>query len=420
MPERTLLTNATIVLDSQAPALAGATLVIEGDRIVEVRQSKAHSQSEVAEHTRVINLDGAYVLPGLIDSHSHLSYTPQVGTPSSLNFTHSIEMNTVVAVTNADTYLKRGFTGLFDMGARGNIAIAVRDAIEADVLPGPRVIASGPVLSATGGLMNNAPAWVQFNDPNGVPVNGVVEVQRAVRQQILAGVDNIKIGASGQLANPTAFTQLLTERELEAAVHEAERHGKTVAAHAYGEEAVSACIRSGVHSVHHGFGGLSEKNLELMAEMGTYLVPTVGVFEEVLANGSHKRWPSEKQYRFERGMDQLCSALASIVGTELESRVLAGSDSGNSVGQEFAANEIVSLARNGFGPEAALRTATSNAAGALGRTSDVGTIAPGKLADLVVFGESPVENIQTLTSPSSVKLVMKGGRVVHSTDKKGH
>lgn len=408
-----LLTNFQVVIP---PATAsGVTAILVEDGCITGLLNQADIDTLTAGNPAgvdIVDLGGNYLMCGLIDSHAHLGYTPQPGTPSSLNYTHSLEFNTVVAVRNARTYLKHGFTGVMDVGARGSLGVALRDGVSQGLIPGPEVIASGPVISSTGGLMNDQPSWVQFEHPNGVAVSGPDQMRDAVRAQILSGVDNIKLGATGQLSRPTSTTQLLTHDEMCAAVETAEAHGKTVIAHVYGEEAVAACIRAGIHGIQHGFGGLSTRNLELLSDSESYLVPTVGVFDRALREGLPVDWTEEKKSYLQRAREQLAEAMTAIAGTDLADRVLVGSDSGNNTDQATAGTEVQALAEYGFGMEAALKSATVNPGRVLPFKEKRGELAVGYRADFAVFRDSPLLNPETLWHSSSVTHVFKRGELL--------
>lgn len=408
MPRTTILKNATVIDGTGAAARSGTSVVIRDAKIVAVGRDADVGVSSQSDAT-VVDLQGYTVIPGLIDAHAHLSYFPNPRGPMGLNYSVSLEENTIWALGNASTYLCRGFTTILDVGTRGRIAAAVRDAIDGGIVPGPRVVASGQVISTSGGLMNSYPEWLNVRGGNGAPVDGEDEIRREVRRQSLTGVDNIKLGVTGQLGTSARDWLLLSESEVAVAVDEARRRHLTVAAHAYGPEAVTAALEGGVDTLHHAFAGLTPETLELLHASSAYLVPTAMVFIDKAPPPS---WPRASVDYFERHIDGYADALKQIAACELRHRVAVGSDSGISNPTASTAREIVLLENLGFTAVEAIRAATQTGARALRLDSEIGTIEEGKLADLCVVRGDLTEDLRRLEDADQIHLVIKSGKVV--------
>lgn len=407
MSDSMLLTNALLIDGTGAPARPGTSILIEGTHITAVGM-QAGSQANQS-NARQIDATGCSVIPGLMDSHAHLSYIPHARGPMGLNDSVSLEENTIHALGNATTYLLHGFTTILDVGTRGRIASAVRDAVAAGRMPGPHVVASGQVISTTGGLMNSYPEWIEVRNGNGTATDGATAIRHEVRRQSLMGVDNIKLGVTGQLSTRARDWVLLSADEVAVAVDEARRRNLTVAAHAYGPRAVRAALEGGVNTLHHGFAGLDEATLDLWAAGSAFLVPTAMVFIDKTPPST---WPSAALDYYEHHLEGYVAALEQIAGSELKARMVVGSDSGISNPTASTAKEILLFQRLGLSPEEAIGAATGTAARALRIDHQTGTIEPGKQADLcVVKGDLSVD-LSPLLTPANFLHVVQSGRVV--------
>lgn len=400
--------NVTLIDGTGAPARAATSVLVQGSRIRAIgleADATAKDEAGAAE----VNGQGFTLIPGLIDAHAHLSYFPNPRGPMGLNYAVSLEENTIRALANARTYLRHGFTTILDVGTRGRIASAVRDAISEGSVPGPRVVASGQVLSTTGGLMNSYPEWVDVRNGNGARVDGEDSIRREVRRQSLMGVDNIKLGITGQLGTSARDWLLLSEHEVAIAVDEARRRHLTVAAHAYGTEAVSAALKGGVDTLHHAFAGLNDETLDLLADSSAFLAPTAMVF---IGKTPPDSWPKASIDYFTRHLEGYENALLQVAASELRERVIVGSDSGISNPTASTAREIVVLEKLGFSAENAIKAATLTAARALRLDYELGTVEAGKLADICMVRGDLTQDISALMHPANFHLVIKSGQVV--------
>ena len=233
----------------------------------------------------ILDCAGLTMMPGLIDAHAHLVYSGF----HSLDAIDrcSIETHTINAVLNANRVLQAGYTTIRDVGTVGNVAVAVRDAITEGKVPGPTVVASGSILFGTGGLGETLPPHWTSEHGLGKRVDGPDEIRREVRRQIRAGVDNIKLAASGVEVGPYAWTWMTTfsEEEIRVAVDEAHRWGRTVAIHAQSYDSVRFALRAGVDTIEHGTR-IDSEAIELFRRSDTVLVPTLSTLFSVLELGA--------------------------------------------------------------------------------------------------------------------------------------
>lgn len=401
------LKSARIIDGRSAWAFAGGVLV-EGERIGAVYREEAEGPLPLG--TRVVDLGGRTLMPGLIDCHTHLIYS---GYRDLAAFdADSLELATIKAARNAGVLLAHGFTSVRDMGCRGNVAVAVRDAVAQGLIPGPRVRASGQVISPTGGLGDPHPAWMHSDSPFGLVADGVDEVVRAVRRQVKLGVDNVKIGASGGEIAPfhRSYQPSFSLRELQATVEVASSFGRTVGAHAQATQAIKDALRAGVTTVEHGTY-MDDECLELFLETGTFYVPTLCTVFSFIERGEATGAPR-------RAIDE-CRAnqgpwVASVRrAREAGVRIAVGSDVGNRYLQGSNARELQLLVRHGgLSAMEAIQAATVTAAAAIGVADQVGTLEPGKLADLLILEDNPLDTVAVLQDVNKIAVVMQGGRVV--------
>jgi imidazolonepropionase-like amidohydrolase len=351
-------------------------------------------------------------MPGLIDAHAHLIYSGFRSLDAIDRCT--VETATINAVVNADRVLRAGYTTIRDVGTIGNVAVAVRDAIAANKITGPTVVASGPLISATGGPGDTLPPHWTAAHGLGKLVDGADELRREVRRQIRAGVDNVKLAASGVEVGPYAWTWMTTfsEDEMRIAVEEAHRWGRTVAVHAQSYDSVRFALRAGADTIEHGTR-MDDETIALFARSDAVLVPTLSTLFSVLELGASlnllPKQREEMAVNEPLWLDSLQRARAAGVP------IAAGGDIGNRYPQGSNAREIVLLVRVGFTPMEALCAATSVAAKALRRDRHIGTLESGKRADLLLFDGDPLTNIECLLEPSRIALVVKGGQPVAGT-----
>ncbi|HSU83923.1 MAG TPA: amidohydrolase family protein [Thermoanaerobaculia bacterium] len=397
-PAPLLLTGARVLDPSGDRLLDGRDVLIENGRIAAIG---AAGILQAPAGTQKIDLTGLTLIPGLIEMHSHLLLHPYDETPwDDQVLKEPLELRTIRAVTAARATLEAGFTTVRDLGTEGAAFadVSLRDAIAQGMIPGPRVFAATRAIVATGcyGPSGFDPRW---EVPKGAQeVTGPVEMRKAVREQIAAGADWIKVYADYR-RRPGITTPTFTEEEMAAAVDEARSAGLPVAAHAYTEEGIRRAVLAGVRTIEHGTY-VTDELLALMKQKGVALIPTLAASEAVSRYAGWKPGTPEPQ-RIKETREMFARALKSGV------TIANGSDVG-----VFAhgknARELELMVAYGMTPGQALKAATITAAAVLGREKDLGRIAPGYLADLVAVKGDPLAEISTIERPV---VVVKEGRV---------
>ena len=402
-PSRTTaITNVRLIDGRGGPPVDRGHVAVRDGKIVSVGHVDARPSADAV-------LDGANLtlLPGLIDAHAHLVYSGF----RSLDAIDrcSIETATINAVRNAERVLNAGYTAIRDVGTIGNVAVAVRDAIAEGKVPGPTVVASGSIICSTGGLGDTLPPHWQASHGLGKLVDGPDAIRREVRRQIRAGVDNIKLAASGVEVGPYAWTWMTTfsEEEIRVAVEEAHRWGRTVAVHAQSYDAVRFALRAGVDTIEHGTR-MDDETIALFKRSNAILVPTLCTLFSVLELGSTLNLlPKQRE---EMAVNEPLWLDSLRRAREAGVPIAAGGDIGNRYPQGSNAREIVHLVKAGLSPMEALCAATSVASRVLKRQQKIGTIEVGKAADLLLLDGDPLANIEILLEPARIALVVKDGR----------
>ncbi|MEL7540386.1 MAG: amidohydrolase family protein, partial [Pseudomonadota bacterium] len=393
--------------DSHHPAqpehgyLRNRTITIEDGKIVKIERGYKSQPDGV----RVINLRDAYVVPGLIDSHVHL--TNEFSPTSRMKALSDSEVDAALdGASHAKTTLLAGFTTVQDVGGPNEAVFSLRDAIQAGKVPGPRIRASGRAITPSGGhgdANGFSPALTRiFTGPNAC--NGADDCRRAVRETIRSGADVIKITATGGVLSNTkaGLEQQFFDDEIAAIVETAAMMGRKVTAHAHGKGGIEAALRNGVQSIEHGTY-LDEDTIELFKQTGGTLVPTV------LAGVTVTGWTDQPW------LPEPSREKAAIVGPlmlDMLSRareggvnIAFGTDTGVSKHGENA-EEFELMVQAGFAPEEAIRAATIVAAEHIEMADVIGTLEVGKFADMVALRNDPLENVSAL---KSVRLVIKNG-----------
>ena len=381
------------------------TLVIRGNRVVEIRDGFVGEGD-------IVDLRAAFVLPGLIDSHVHL--TGEQNPNSRLeNVTESNADQAFAGARFARRTLMAGFTTVADLGATNESIFALRDAVRRGDVPGPRIIASGESVSIHGGHgdVNGYRDDIMHMFTGESICSGPEDCMRAVRLQVRAGADIIKITATGGVLSNTAagLGQQFSDAELAAIVDAAHRMGRQVTAHAHGADGINSFLRAGGDSIEHGTW-LDAESIRLMRRDGVYLVPTLmaGDFVARIASGPDNFFtPAQTAKALEAGPRMLDMARRAHEGGV---RIAFGTDSGVSAHGDNA-GEFALLVRAGLTPLEAIQTATVNAAAHLRISDEAGRIAPGMPADLIAVGGDPLSDVTEL---QRVRFVMRGGEVFRS------
>jgi imidazolonepropionase-like amidohydrolase len=400
---RRVVVHAGHVLDVKTGnTLNDQVIVIEGDKIVSIG---AAASAKADLNAETVNLPNATVLPGLIDSHTHLTFEPKNLGYESLGI--SVPREALSGAKNARVTLLAGFTTVRNVGASGYSDIALRDAINDGDIPGPRILASGPALGITGGHCDENLLAPEFHFVGNGVADGVDAVRHKVREDIKYGSDVIKICATGGVMSkgddPNASQY--TREEMKAIVEEAHRLGRKVAAHAHGAEGVIWASEAGVDSIEHGHL-MNDDSIATLKKNGTYVVPTLYLMDWNRENLAKRNAPDFVVRKMKEvsavGQNNLKKAFAAGV------KVAFGTDAAV-YPHGLNAHEFAVYVRLGMTPLQAIQTATVNASDLLGWSSKVGTLESGKFADLIAVDGDPLKDVTTL---EKVRFVMKGGEVV--------
>ena len=377
-------------------------IVIEGDKIVAVGPA---SNPQAGAGGSSIDLSTSTVLPGLIDGHTHLTGDPRNIGYQSLGL--SVPREALIGARNARLTLQAGFTTVRNVAASGYSDVALRDAINAGDIPGPRMLVSGPPLSITGGHCDNNLLPYEYHATSDGAADGIEAVQHKVREIIKYGADLIKICATGGVLSKGDDPQAsqYTLEEMKAIVADAHRLGRKVAAHAHGAQGIRWASEAGVDSVEHA-SYIDDAAIAEMKINGTYLVPTLYLGDWFLENAEKNHVPDFLLVKAKAVMPAARKNVAHAFASGV--KVAFGTDAAV-YPHGLNAHEFAVMVKLGLGPLQAIQAATVNDADLLGWSDKVGTIEPGKWADIIAVDGDPVKDVTTL---EHVKFVMKGGEVV--------
>ena len=364
-------------------------LLVEAGRVVGFEKA-------APQGAETIELDG-FVLPGLIDAHVHLSFSGGADPVAEME-AEPPAATVARAVGYLRAYLQAGITAVRDLGSRDGMAVGLAYAVEKGLVPGPRVVAAGRVLTPTGG----------HGHRHGVEADGPEAVRRAAREEFKRGARALKLMATGGVMTPgvQAGAPMFEEEELAAGAREAEKRGVPAAAHAQGLAGIKAALRAGVKTIEHGaFDRWDAEAFALFKDRSALLVPTLSAPDGILRGEGVPAFVVEKTRAIaERHRENTFEAWRAGV------TIAAGTDAGTPHNPHpNLARELSLLAELGIALEDVLRAATCYAARALGLEGEVGTLRPGAHADLVVLEENPLESASAY---ARVRAVMKGGKPV--------
>ena len=395
---KTIALRSIHLIDGRGSTRDRMTVLIQGGRIAAVGPDREISVPRGAETPDV---RGMAVLPGLIDCHVHLCLGAEADVVRTIE-QEAPALTTLKASQFARQTVEAGFTTVRDVGCRDHSIFALKQAIADGLLPGPRIVAAGLAICMTGG-------HARFI---GREADGPVEVVTAVREQLAAGAEVIKFIASGGVLTPGTSPDCaqMTPEELAAGMSEARRAGRRVAAHAHGADGMKNAIKAGTHSIEHATL-MDEEAAGLMREYGVFMVPTLSALATTAACGLACGIPESAltkaksmQARHEASFKK--AARAGI-------KVALGTDAGtpfNYHGEN--AQELERMVALGMTPMEAIVAATSAAAALLGFSHTLGTIEPGKDADLLVVDGNPLKRVAVLRDREKLYGVMQGGRFV--------
>lgn len=380
--------------------VANAVILIEGETI-----TAAGADVKIPAEAHVIDLSNATVLPGLIDAHVHLTSDPAHSGYQSLGL--SVPRETIVGVRNARLTLNAGFTTVRNVGASGYSDVALRDAIDEGDVSGPRMLAAGPALGITGGHCDNNLLAPEYKFRGEGVADGPWGARTKVREVIKYGASVVKICASGGVLSKgdQPGTQQYTIEEMQAIVDEAHRLGRKVAAHAHGTEAIRAAILAGVDSIEHA-SLIDDEGIRLAREHHTFLVMDIYNDDYILQEGEKAGMlPESIEKEKKIGRLQRENFERAFKG----GATMAFGTDGGVYPNGNNAKQFHYMVKFGMTPMQAIQAATVSAAELLGWQSAVGSIEPGKLADIIAVTGNPLADATLL---EHVKFVMKGGKVV--------
>jgi imidazolonepropionase-like amidohydrolase len=400
--QRTVIRAARMIDVETGKTVNDAVIAIEGDRIV-----SAGTSERIPSNATVIELGTATLLPGLIDAHTHITG----GDPRDY-YEQIFRRSPIDAAVAAHVYAKRtleaGFTTVRDVGADEYVDVALRKAIDAGDVVGPRMQVSTMGIGATGGhadLTGFSP-YIQFKHFSGL-ADGVDEIRKAVRTRVKNGADLIKVVATAGVLSEegSAGAPQYSQEELNAVVQEAAMWEKKVAAHAHGAEGIKRAVRAGVASIEHG-SLVDDEGIRLMKEKGTYLVADVYNDDYILSEYTRLNYPAkiiEKERQVGRlQRENFQKAVRAGV------KAAFGSDAGV-YPHGWNAKQFAHMVTWGMTPMQAIQAATIHAADLLGWSESVGRLAPGRYADVIAVDGDPLKDITAL---ERVRFVMKGGKVI--------
>ena len=386
------------ILDGLGHRLERGTLVIEGARIVAVGSDRDIRPPKGAQR---IDGRGLTVLPGLIDCHVHLCLGAEADVVAAVE-RDSSTLTLLKAAELARRTLQAGFTTVRDVGFRDHAVFALKQAIESGMTPGPRILAAGLAICMPGG-------HARFI---GREASGVEAVRAAVRDQLAAGAEVIKLIASGGVLTPGTSPDeaQMTIEELTAAVEVAVANGRHVAAHAHGASGMKNALRAGVHSIEHATL-MDDEAAEMMTQRGVFMVPTLSALATTAACPVGCGIPDSARTKARNMVNRHEKSFRAAVRRGVP--IALGTDAGTPFNQHGEnAQELERMVALGMTPMEAIMTTTSAAARLLGIDQDIGTIAAGKQADLLFVEGNPLRNIGRLLKREQIAGVMQRGRFV--------
>jgi imidazolonepropionase-like amidohydrolase len=392
--ETLVLMGASVIDGTGAEPARGRAVVVEGGRIASVVDEAR------APRGRRIDLSGCTLLPGLINCHVHLCLGAEAD-PVRVLKDEPVALTALKALLRARQTVDAGVTTVRDLGGREYVELAVRRAVAEGLFPGPRILAAGRPVCMTGGHGN----WL------GREADGPDDARKAVREQLKAGADVIKLIATGGVMTPGVEpgSPQLTLEEMRAAVEEARKAGRLTAAHAQGSAGIADAVEAGITTIEHGIF-LTDEIIAAMKGKGVFFVPTLVAPAAISAGGLAAGIPDFMVRKSDAVIPPHIASFQRAAAAGV--RIAAGADSGTPLNFHGSLlPELELMVKYGMTPLEAIRSATSVAAEALGLGGETGRVAPGYAADLLAVAGQPGERIGAL---GDIRLVLARGAVVRA------
>ena len=406
---RLLIKNGTLIDGSRSSPSPNKVVAIEGKRITHVGSTDGSLRPQNPDDA-VIDAAGKFILPGLIDAHCHISL--HQGALPGVRYTSSAEFCTLWAAHAIGRVLRAGVTSIAVPGGKWFTDVTVREAVEGGLIEGPRMVVAGRALSNYGGIFDPDPYPAYDGSPAdaaGVLCNTRDEFIRETRKQCKRGVDLIKIADS-----TWGDIQTVAEEEIAAVIDEAHRHNVKVTIHSRGSTSTRAAAKAGVDLIYHG-DWASEADLDIVAKAGIPIAPVltspwIGVEHGAAGRGFGERVRDRLRAQLDTSFQMIRNARDRGIP------IISGSDTGNasafSHGKWHGKEAELFVKEVGMPPMEAILANTSRNAWLIGLESEVGVIAPGRLADIVIWNSNPLADITLLQRPSEISCVIKDGRIV--------
>ena len=391
---RHLIKAGCLIDGTGASPRENVDILIDEQRIIAIDGRDTIRDSDAT----VIPAFDKVVLPGLVDAHVHICF--DASCDPVFNVRHEPPPDMMIrGVCNARDMLRAGVTTIRTLGTPNDLDLHLRDGIRQGLIPGPRIVAAGRSLTVTGG----------HGHYYRMEADGPAEMREATRLQIKNGVNVIKITVTGGIMTPRVRPGVskFNLDEIRAVVDEAHKAGLRVAAHAENPDGVNDALSAGVDSIEHGYFLRNTEGLDMLVDSGTYLVPTLMAYD-LIANGLEQGVPPEAVEKANDALEYNTAGFRAAL--DAGAGIAMGSDAGtafNDHGRSW--REASFMVRHGMSPMSAIVAATRNGADLLGLGDQVGTVEPGKMADLIVVDGDPLADISRL---GNVLCTIQGGRIV--------
>ncbi len=402
-----VLTGGTLIDVKNSDLVKDRAIIIKGKQIKDIVHLDA-IPDDMKQHHPVFDARGQYILPGLIDTHTHMQLSGKE--PEIRIFKESVPKRTLRAAANAGKTIEAGFTTVRDLGAENLVDLGLRDAINEGLVVGPRMFVSGYKIMPTGADFSVYAPGVNIDGR--YTMDSPEEIKKAVRTLLARDVDLIKVMTSGRTFRATSSpdAHALTLEDTRLVVREAHNQNRKVSAHAHGRKGVKIALQAGCDSLEHG-SLLDDEDIEMMVQNNVFLVPTFSYGKHIEMLGQHCGLP---EYAVKKALDSRKNRLNSF-SKALKSgvKIAMGSDAGMPFADHGEnAFELTAMVEAGMTVMQSIQSTTCRAAELLDMSDRIGTIAPGKWADIIVIDTDPLQDISVLCQQENIKGVIKEGRIV--------